>query len=224
VKRLRERCFRALPEKVPAAEKVKGKELYRTEPGIAIDFMPHISGILRRPLPQGTTLYVLDEEGKNKGGDKLDERRTTGIGIVSPRGCGDGRWTRKNPPNTVERSLALLGQTADTGRVRDVMAALVYLQPLKGPVIGSGAAGIIAAYAVLFAPSGVDEVVIYDPPASHRDGPHFLNVLRVLDVPEALGLLAPDVKLTLVGAKDPAFDRTAAIYKLAGAEAKFERK
>ena len=54
---------------------------------------------------------------------------------------------------------------------------------------------------------------------SHRDGPHFLNVLRVLDIPEALGLLAPDMKLTLVGknAKDKAFDRTAAIYKPAGA-------
>jgi hypothetical protein len=72
----------------------------------------------------------------------------------------------------------------------------------------------------------VDEVYILDPPTSHRDGPHFLNVDRVLDLPTALGLLAPDVKLTLVGqnAKDPAFDRTATIYKLAGAADKFERK
>jgi len=48
----------------------------------------------------------------------------------------------------------------------------------------------------------------------------------VLDIPEALGLLAPDVKLTLVGknAKDPAFDRTAALYKAAGAADKFRRE
>jgi hypothetical protein len=39
----------------------------------------------------------------------------------------------------------------------------------------------------------------------------------VLDIPEALGLLAPR-KLTLIGANDPAFDRTAEIYKLAGAD------
>ena len=39
-----------------------------------------------------------------------------------------------------------------------------------------------------------------------------------------LGLLAPDVKLTLIGAKDAAFDRTAAIYKAAGAPGKFVRK
>ncbi|HJZ57796.1 MAG TPA: hypothetical protein VKE74_22745, partial [Gemmataceae bacterium] len=77
-----------------------------------------------------------------------------------------------------------------------------------------------------FVQDPVPEVVILDPPTSHRDGPHFLSVMRVLDIPEALGLLAPDVKLTLVGekAKDKAFDRTAAIYKLAGAEAKFKRE
>ncbi|HEX3151134.1 MAG TPA: hypothetical protein VHR66_23845 [Gemmataceae bacterium] len=67
-------------------------------------------------------------------------------------------------------------------------------------------------------------ITILDPPTSYRDGPHFLNVDRVLDLPTALGLLAPNVKLTLINAKDPAFDKTAAIYKLAGAADKFERK
>ncbi len=56
------------------------------------------------------------------------------------------------------------------------------------------------------------------------EGPYFLNVLRVCDIPEALGLLAPHVKLTLIGGRDPAFDRTAAIYKAAGAADKFVRK
>jgi len=41
---------------------------------------------------------------------------------------------------------------------------------------------------------------------------------------DALGLLAPNVSLTLINAKDKAFDRTAAIYKLAGAEGKLKRK
>src|SRR5205814_2510404 len=41
-----------------------------------------------------------------------------------PRGGGPHMWTRKNPPNTVERSLPLLGQTVDYGRVRDVAAVL----------------------------------------------------------------------------------------------------
>jgi hypothetical protein len=46
----------------------------------------------------------------------------------------------------------------------------------------------------------------------------------VLDIPVAVGLLAPAVALTLVGAKDKAFDATAAIYQLAGAGAKFKRE
>jgi hypothetical protein len=86
----------------------------------------------------------------------------------------------------------------------------------------SGREGILAAYAALFEPS-IKEVIVIDPPKSHKDGPHFLNVLRVLDIPEALGLLAP-TPLTIIGGNDPAFDRTAEIYRLAGAADKLTRK
>ena len=86
------------------------------------------------------------------------------------------------------------------------------------PLLSTG-----VAYAALFEPA-INEVVIIDPPKSHMEGPHLLGVLRVLDIPEALGLLAPNVKLTLINAKDRAFDRTAEIYRLAGAADKFVRK
>jgi hypothetical protein len=143
------------------------------------------------------------------------------------RGGFEQQWTRKNPPNTIERSLALLGQTPDSGRVRDVATFLAWdhkEQKRQVRVLGHRQAGVIGAYAAAHVPEAVFEVVLVDPPTSHRDGPHFLNVDRVLDLPTALGLLAPDVKLTLINAKDKAFDKTAAIYKLAGAEGKFERK
>jgi hypothetical protein len=52
-------------------------------------------------------------------------------------------------------------------------------------------------------------------------GPHFPGILRAVDIPEVLGLLAPR-PLTIVG-DDPAFDRTAEIYRLAGAEGKLKR-
>jgi pimeloyl-ACP methyl ester carboxylesterase len=114
----------------------------------------------------------------------------------------------------------------DSGRVWELMALN---QPGKQTntttrFVGRGQAGIIATYAALLQPDMISEVVIFDPPTSHRDGPYFLNVDRVLDLPTALGLLAPDVKLTLINAKDTAFDRTAEIYKLAGAEEKFKRE
>ena len=58
-------------------------------------------------------------------------------------------------------------------------------------------------------------VVAIAPPASHRSGPIFLNVLRVCDIPEALGLLAPR-SLTLVNvAWFSRYMRSAAIDTLA---------
>ena len=57
-------------------------------------------------------------------------------------------------------------------------------------LIGDGQSGIVAAYAALFEPS-IKEVIVINPPKSHMEGPHFLNVLRVLDIPEALGLSLP---------------------------------
>jgi hypothetical protein len=45
----------------------------------------------------------------------------------------------------------------------------------------------------------------------------------LLDIPDTLGLLAP-TPLTIIGGMDPAFDRTAEIYRLAGAADKLKRK
>ena len=81
---------------------------------------------------------------------------------------------------------------------------------------------MIAAYAALFEPS-IREVIAVDPPPSHRDCPIFLGVMRVLDVPDALGMLAPR-PLTLVGAGDKAFDRAVQVYKVAGADERLHRE
>jgi dienelactone hydrolase len=229
VKQLKEKVFRTLPEKVPPAKKVRAGdepiEVFETEPGIEVEAVQFAIRPPRRPDPQDNTIFVHgpDEEL----GKSYDVDGYAGHGYVvllAARGAAGAKWTRQNPPNTVERSFALLGQTADSGRVRDVLAVLAAL-PLKTRLVGRGPAGIIAAYAALFAPKQVLDVVVIDPPTSHRDGPYFLGVMRVLDIPDALGLLAPNVGLTLTGktAKDPAFDRTEAIYKLAGAADKFKR-
>ena len=66
---------------------------------------------------------------------------------IVPHGVGPTRWTRKNPPNYVERSHVLLGRTVDTGRVRDIVAAYLYLRKKyeqKVPVhlVGEGSGGI----------------------------------------------------------------------------------
>ena len=227
VKQLREKVFRALPEKVPAAvhkpKEHKPNEI-ETEPGIVCQSI--VTKKLEIRFGEAGTFVVVGPDQREGVAILAWQTRYEGaIAGLYPRNGGSRKWAEKNPPNTVARSLVLLGQTVDSGRVRDVAAAL---NAHKGKVrlVGNGQAGIIAAYAALFGSGLVEEVVIADPPTSHRDGPHFLNVMRVLDIPDALGLLAPDITLTLVGknSKDKAFDRTAAIYKAAGAADKFKRE
>jgi hypothetical protein len=233
-KRLKERSFRTWEGRPDRAgwydDWVGNTRGYRTEADIVATLF-RLKQIKEMPAAPAT-LIVLNRDEDPRDAEKFWAGVTAGDFLTeayAPRGVGPGRWSRKNPPNTTERSLALVGQTVDAGRVRDVVALIDFhfgVRARKGQtvrLVGRGEAGIIAAYAALLWGKPV-EVIVADPPASHRDGPHFLGVQRVLDVPDALGLLAPDVKLTLIGAKDPAFDKTAAIYKLAGAEAKFERK
>jgi dienelactone hydrolase len=231
VKKLSESSFRALPEKLPVVKRI-GKpndELETLDAGESIAFQ---GMVLVPPAKAGDgpiTLVVLNPDDDPKAAAvRLNERfkQDAFTYAIYPRGGLNMRWTQKNPPNTVERSLALLGQTADVGRVRDMLSSIA--RPVSGlpkfRLIGQAQAGVLVTYAALFYSDAVGEVVLIDPPTSHRDGPHFLNVDRVLDLPTALGLLAPNVKLTLINAKDPAFDKTAAIFKLAGAADKFERK
>jgi hypothetical protein len=77
----------------------------------------------------------------------------------------------------------------------------------------------VAAYAAILG-AQADEVVVIEPPASHRQGPVFLDILRVLDIPEALGLLAP-MPLRLVRARPESFRITRDIYERLGASGSF---
>jgi hypothetical protein len=137
--------------------------------------------------------------------------------LVAPRGTGPTRW-QDPPPYTIQRSLPLLGQTVDSGRLEDVLALVAHAisdkSDAKWTIAGKGQAGVIAAYAALLEPR-LAEIVLVNPTPSHHEGPIFLNVLRVLDVPEALAMLAPR-PLTIYAPQSADFTRTATIYGVAG--------
>ncbi len=231
---LRERPFHAFPERIPAAantgDGVKGTGiLLTTEAPLRVLLTPPLKP--EAPAAKDGLLIVLNPE------DEATDRPPdwaapylagNAVRLLAPRGGKTyGEWTTTSPPNYVRRADALLGRTVDEGRVWDVAATVRYLtEQDKGArtwrVIGRGQAGVIAAYAALFEPS-IKEVIAVDPPPSHMDGPYFLGVLRVLDTPDALGMLAPR-PLTLVGAKDKAFVKTEEIYKAAGSADMFHRK
>jgi hypothetical protein len=234
---LTKRSFRSFPKRIPAGKLGKTRSLghgpplieLTTEMGIEVELL----AVNQKKKPKTATLIVWNQIALLTNMVKSVKAYEDDALVVSfhPRGIGvEGfglEWTEKSPPNYVKRAHALLGKTVDQGRVWDIGAAVNSFEgkvakDCRWRVVGRGQGGILAAYAALFEPA-IKEVVVIDPPKSHREGPIFLNVLRVLDIPEALGLLAPR-KLTLINAKDKAFDRTVQIYKLAGAEKNLTRK
>ncbi|MFC1636566.1 hypothetical protein ACFL5Z_17175, partial [Planctomycetota bacterium] len=61
-------------------------------------------------------------------------------------------------------------------------------------------------------------VIVSGPPLSHMDAeaPQFLNVLRVCDIPDILGMLAPRA-LTVYSDDSDTLGKVAEIYAAAGA-------
>jgi hypothetical protein len=117
---------------------------------------------------------------------------------IAPRGVGPTRYAEAGTPADVHvrRRFALLGQTLDGQRVWDVrrgLAVLRGLDDLRGAPLwlqGKGDMAGVVLYAGLFEPD-VARFDLWHLPASHRQGPTFLNVRRVLDTPQALALAAP---------------------------------
>ncbi|MBM4001044.1 MAG: hypothetical protein FJ297_16170 [Planctomycetes bacterium] len=232
--------FGSFPDEIPAAELDRSALSDNGERVDVVTAERPLEVVLRfRPRKakdraNETWLAVLNEEEAGTVPDWLNRiapaDQDIEIVLCEPRGMGVSRWTKKNPPNYVERSLVLLGRTVDTGRIRDVAAAARYVRtvgvepdstgsiaPRRIAVCGRGAAGILAAYAAVFCPE-IERVAVVVPPVSHMDpgSPRLLNVLRVFDIPDALGLAAPR-PMRLIGADAGAFSATAALYRSAGA-------
>lgn len=173
-----------------------------------------------------TWLVVLDE-GESLEGKPAWVAKTLGgaaVFVVAPRGSGPLAWEDPHP-FPIRRSLPLMGRTVDSCRVFDVLGVARALLSARGhggsvKVAGQGRAAVLAAYAQLLEPQ-LEGVVAVDPPTTHREGPIFLNVLRVLDIPQALGAVAPG-RLTLYTSKPQAFEPTAALHRVG--QGQFERR
>lgn len=139
---------------------------------------------------------------------------------VWPRGVGEVPFTRVTYRD-FHRDAMLIGESLDSLRLRDVRAALETLRklpevdPARITVVGRGVSGILGLYAAILDPA-VLQVVLLDPPESHRAGPVFLNILRHTDLPEAAALLAPR-RLLFYGHMPPAYTHAEHLFRLEGA-------
>lgn len=224
---LRRVAFRPFPQRIPPAKVLEqvesGAARLESEPGMEVRLRrAHESNL---SMDAKRILLVVRNRDSSEGvPDWAGDLRKAGdeVYVCTPRGIGATEWTRKNPPNYVERSHVLLGRTVDTGRVWDIIAAARYLRGKYGEdvpiqVLGEGPGGVLAAYAALWEPD-ISGVMVNEPPLSHMDdeAPQFLNVLRVCDIPDALGMLAPR-ELAVYGLSDDTLSKVAQIYDAAGA-------
>jgi hypothetical protein len=150
---------------------------------------------------------------------KIDEARFTqnrkalefhrwAFAMIAPRGIGPTAWIHQagsisdkkagdeKYDTQIRRRFPLVGQTLDGQRVWDVRRALAVLRTIPDfqgiPLWLQGdrdMAGIVL-YAAVFEPD-VARMDLWHLPASHRQGPIFLNVRRFFDTPQALALAFP---------------------------------
>ncbi len=221
VAQLRRLPLRTLPDRVPPARLIdrQGNTLHlATEEGIEI-YVEQQSG----PPPATAKRVLLIVRGEDSTETKWPgQTADDAVLVCQARGIGPTRWTQKDPPNYVLRSLALLGRTLDTGRLWDVMAAARYIEGERAEkghlvVCGGGNSAALAAYAGLLEPE-IAGVMLDRPLLTHGDAraPQFLSVLRVCDVSHVLGMLAPK-PLTIVAKEQAGLDSVRAIYATAGA-------
>ncbi|MFP6888116.1 MAG: prolyl oligopeptidase family serine peptidase [Opitutales bacterium] len=137
---------------------------------------------------------------------RMFENQEWAMAYLAPRGIGPTAWSgdaRKR--NQILRRFALLGQTLDGMRVYDVIRSADALRkgrnvggfektPLWMQAHGDMAANLL--YASLHVPD-VTRLDLHSLPASHMQGPAYLNVLRVLDLPQTVALAAERCRVVL---------------------------
>ena len=115
---------------------------------------------------------------------------------------------------------ALLGGTIESMQVWDIQRSIDYLieqeqLKLSGiSVYGRKQMGGLALYAAAM-DERITRVILEDVPPSHWQGPALLNVLRITDLPEVAGLVAPREIVSLTPLPE-AYRYTSAIYRLYG--------
>ena len=235
--RVRQTSFGYFPEIVSAAKKLGEVDAttHRMQSEEGIEFRLRFASAPEKGA-KSVLLVVLNPDETGTTPDWVKTVATEGQVVVlcEPRGIGATKWTRKNPPNYIERSHVLLGRTVDTGRVWDAISAARAIaedprlrgdgSPVPVHVAGNKAAAVIAAYA-----AALDDRIaggtLVSPPVTHMDNaaPQFLNILRACDVPDVLGVIAPR-PMTIVGADSEKFANTTAIYSAAGAKERLSFK
>jgi cephalosporin-C deacetylase-like acetyl esterase len=217
---LRSRVFASIPLTASGPAVKRGETLLETEEGITISYS------LRKPRDGSAAPAVvyIASDGEDQAAIDTTLRGVASRGkavrmVVYPRGVGPVPWEKSFWKDTLRNSMHA-GRTIDSMRLYDVMRAVGFLRAQPGVdgdrimVMGRGVSGAIGLYAAIL-DTKIQQVMLMDPPASHVEGPLFLNVLRYTDLPEAAALLAPR-RLHFYGRMGKEFDYTRSVYEVMG--------
>jgi dienelactone hydrolase len=169
-----------------------------------------LDGELARALSRSAPSEVRASLAKAVGGQPITAAidatlRAGGAALLfAPRRAVDANGAALSEKKTTQlrRRLHLLGESLESEQVWDICQALraaqtwPRVQGLPMEVSARGTMAATALYASLFV-SGIAHLDLGDMPASHRDGPIYLNVLRHLDVPQTVALAAERTKVDL---------------------------
>lgn len=167
-------------------------------------------------LIQGFPSVEADEEAFQQE-LKMHENFAWGMAYVCPRGVGADAWSGSDRSAIHrERRFNLLGQTSDGMRVWDIRRAIQGMRRISGLeekplwLQASGPMGVNALYASLFE-EPVTRLDLHDLPTTHESGPAYLNVLKVMDIPEAVALASGRSRCVLYASDEAAWTFPSAV-------------
>jgi cephalosporin-C deacetylase-like acetyl esterase len=105
-----------------------------------------------------------------------------------------------DPLHHLKRQAMVAGTTLESMQVYEILRALEFLRsqpevdPARITIIGKGEAGVNGLYAALL-DTQIERIILASPPASHRQGPHYLGILQYTDIPEVTALMGDRLKL-----------------------------
>lgn len=129
--------------------------------------------------------------------------------------------------SNIKMSAALIGTTVESMQLWDLLRSVDFLvegEALKLSAIsvyGRKQMGALALYEAALDPR-ITRVILEDPPTSHwqAQAPALLNILRITDLPEVAGMVAPREIVSLSSAPEP-YTYATSIYRLYGQKNSF---
>jgi len=146
----------------------------------------------------------------------------------APRGIGPTAWSHDEKKQIqIRRRFMLLGQTLDSMRVWDIRRAVQAIRSVKdlkdAPLWlqGKKQMAVNVLYAAVFEPN-ITRLDLSELAETQAAGPDYLNILRVLDIPQAVAIAAERSPVRLHQSQAQSWDFPASVARaLQGDETRF---